>query len=219
MGFQSTNKDEYKEFILKNPEVIIESVNNYHEAKNAQQMESASDFIAKNYKVIYEDSRDARVKKGSGKIKIVEFFDYSCGYCRKMFDVLEKAFKENDDIEIVYKEFPILSKRSYILAVASSVFYNLKPNDFLAFHKDLFYLAENVSKEDLADLALKHGADKQAFSEKFDSVMSDKKYFEPSMKLAMELGVQATPVTIVNNKMIPGYVNYEQFAEVIKSQY
>ena len=50
------------------------------------------------------------------KKTIVKFFDYNCSYCKKAYFDLEKILKKNKDIKVIYKNFPILSENSILLA-------------------------------------------------------------------------------------------------------
>ena len=219
LGFQSSNQQDMQKYILENPEVLMQSVNNYHEEQKKKQQENASDIIKQSADKVYKNPNDARIIKGTGKIKLVEFYDYSCGYCKKMSATVEQALNDYNDIEVIYKEMPILGPRSTMLAAASSTFYQMKPGKFLEFHKALFNLGNNISVDSIADFAQQYGADKHLFSEKINRILSDKKHYESNIRLAMSLGIQATPVTIVNNKLIPGYLNYDQFKNIIDSQY
>ena len=50
---------------------------------------------------------------------LVEFFDYRYGYCRRVKPTLDTLLAENDDLRIVYKEFPILGPDSTVAAQAA----------------------------------------------------------------------------------------------------
>ena len=48
-----------------------------------------------------------------------QVFDYRCGYCRRVKPTLETLLAENDDLRLVYKEFPILGPESTAAAHAA----------------------------------------------------------------------------------------------------
>jgi len=77
-------KEMFKEYLIENGEVILESVNKYQgelvEKEQAAANEKAKEFV----KDI--QTRDGLAVAGNpkGDITVVEFFDYNCGYCMIM---------------------------------------------------------------------------------------------------------------------------------------
>ena len=59
---------------------------------------------------IYKD--DTPFASGKGKLTVVEFFDYNCGYCRHAFNEVLKLTDSEKDARVVFVEFPILSDKS-----------------------------------------------------------------------------------------------------------
>ncbi|MBS9476037.1 DsbA family protein [Ancylobacter radicis] len=51
-----------------------------------------------------------------GDVTIVAFFDYNCGYCRKAAPALAKLLREDGNVRLVYKDWPILSESSVVAA-------------------------------------------------------------------------------------------------------
>ena len=47
-----------------------------------------------------------------GNLTIVTFFDYNCPFCKKAEPDLERVVKEDGQICLVYKDWPILTKAS-----------------------------------------------------------------------------------------------------------
>lgn len=48
----------------------------------------------------------------NGDVTIVAFFDYNCPYCKKSAPDLARVVKEDGNIRVVYKDWPILTKAS-----------------------------------------------------------------------------------------------------------
>lgn len=57
-------------------------------------------------------TRPYRRGNPKGNITIVTFFDYNCPYCKKAEPDLERVVKEDGQIRLVYKDWPILTKAS-----------------------------------------------------------------------------------------------------------
>src|SRR5262249_37157842 len=50
----------------------------------------------------------------NGDLTIVDFFDYNCPYCKAAAKSLEKVVKDDGNIRLVYKDWPILHPTSII---------------------------------------------------------------------------------------------------------
>lgn len=51
-----------------------------------------------------------------GKVTVVEFFDYHCGYCTQLEPIIHTLLKNNKNVRFVYKEYPVLSPDSIEIA-------------------------------------------------------------------------------------------------------
>ncbi|BCP51450.1 DSBA oxidoreductase [Kaistia sp. 32K] len=49
-----------------------------------------------------------------GDVTIVAYLDYNCIYCKKSAPELERVVKEDGNIRVIYKDWPILSKSSVV---------------------------------------------------------------------------------------------------------
>src|SRR5690606_6041281 len=74
-----------------------------------------------------------------GSVVIVEFFDYNCGYCKKVVDDLAKVAEEVKDVKIVLKEFPILGAASETASRAGIAAYKLDKGKYFKFHRELMH--------------------------------------------------------------------------------
>ena len=101
-GDQSLNakqiEDIVKTTIKNNPEIIIQAVDSYQMNRAQMQKAQIADKIKELRDVITNNPKDPRVGHANPKVKIVEFFDYSCGYCRKMFTINQQLL-QNPDIQ------------------------------------------------------------------------------------------------------------------------
>src|SRR6185295_1294162 len=56
---------------------------------------------------LLNEKNDPVAGNKKGNITIVEFFDYQCSHCSNMTPVLQKIIKQNPNVRVVYKEYPI----------------------------------------------------------------------------------------------------------------
>jgi protein-disulfide isomerase len=71
----------------------------------------------------------------NGRITIVEFFDYRCKYCHEVPNLLFNLIKNNPNIRIVYRDYPLLGPASILAAEAALSAYS--QNKYLAMHRAL----------------------------------------------------------------------------------
>lgn len=53
-----------------------------------------------------------------GDVTIVEYFDYQCPYCKKVHPVLEKVVKEDGNVRLVLKDWPVFGDVSVFASQA-----------------------------------------------------------------------------------------------------
>lgn len=198
---------EIEKYILNNPKTIISSLEGYR-----QQMESAAPSANIDEKRLFGGVDDPKIGNPNAKIKIVEFFDYTCGYCRKMFSVKQKLIQTNNDILIISREIPMLSEKSAIMTRASLAAYRAAPTKYMAYQEALFNLKGRTTDADVfIRLAGSVGIDERAFKKAFDDVKKHDSIINENAELARGIGVRGTPAYIIGDELIPGYISYENF--------
>jgi protein-disulfide isomerase len=98
------------EYLLQKPEVLLEAMQvlqrkQYEDAQQTikQTQKNAAQFA----QPLFHQNNDPVSGNPNGKITIVEFFDYQCPHCVDMAPVISAILKNNPDVRVIYKEFPI----------------------------------------------------------------------------------------------------------------
>lgn len=174
-----------------------------------------------------EDLIDDDVILGDLKapVTIVEFGDYQCPFCGRMFKNVEPLLREDyiktGKVRMVYRDFAFLGPESQAAALASQC--AAEQGKFWAYHDGL-YEAEvadgkehngNLSAAFLKSLAGKLGLDQTKFNSCFDS-QKYKAEVEKDYKDGVAAGVQGTPATFINGKLVSGAVPYSSFKTLIE---
>lgn len=186
-------------YLLEHPEVIQEAVERLQAKQQTAADASAKAAIAKNRQALERDPRDF-VANPNGKITVVEFFDYNCGYCKLIAPEVLKLIEEHPDVRFVFKEFPIFGAASNSAAeVALSP--QVKPRSVE------FYKAAMTTKpldEAAIDRLLRGmGVDPAAARRAGDSAPVQQQIHDVKT-LAGEIGLEGTPAFIVGDTLIPG---------------
>ncbi|MBR1544742.1 MAG: DsbA family protein [Alphaproteobacteria bacterium] len=91
--------------MISNPEILTDTVKKLEENEKKKQMEAAKDAL-KN--ISAEDSKNAPIiGNPDGKVVIYEFYDYNCGFCKRGHAALTDVLKDEKDVKVVLKSFPI----------------------------------------------------------------------------------------------------------------
>jgi protein-disulfide isomerase len=87
---------------------------------------------------LYNPTNQAVIGNPNGKITLVEFFDYNCGYCKRALNDLARLLKDNPDLRVVLRDLPILAPSSVEAArIANAANNQLKGAKFWEFHQKL----------------------------------------------------------------------------------
>ena len=206
-----------EEFLLKNPEVILKSLENYEKKIEKNQELKNKKNIEFNKQSLFDSSNGLFSGKSSGKKVLIEFFDYNCTYCKKAHKDIEKLLKNDPEIKVIYKNFPILSEQSLKLSKISLLLAEKDHNIFNNFHNSVIEYKGMIDDEKIKNLLLDLGLDPlKIFNE------LDKKYLDDAVKkdieLAKALGLKGTPVFVINDEVIFGYVGYGELSSKLKVQ-
>jgi protein-disulfide isomerase len=203
-------KDMVKEYILANPELILEAVQTLRKKQEEAQKKAAEEAL-KTKRAELQGATDLPVAGNSkGDVTIVEFMDYRCGYCKSVKPVLDEVMRADGKIRLVLKEFPILgpaSRTASMAAVAAN-----KQGKYLAFHNALMAYPNNLTDEVIFALARQVGLDVAKLKDDMKSpeVMA---LIEKTNKLAQDLGINGTPGFIIGDQIIPGAVTAAEMKE------
>ncbi len=205
-------KELVKEYILANPELILEAVQTLRRRQEETASKQARESLKANREQVLQ-SKDLPVAGNpNGTVTIVEFFDYRCGYCKGVKPTLEQVLKSDGRIRLVYREFPILGPASRVASMAAIASH--KQGRYLAFHNALMAHTSNLSEEAIYALAKQVGLDVAKLKDDMlDPAIRD--HLDRNHKLAEQLGIRGTPAFVIGDEIVPGAVGIEEFQQRI----
>ncbi|MBS0236230.1 MAG: DsbA family protein [Proteobacteria bacterium] len=195
-------------YIEQHPEVIIKSLEEYQERKAGEMMAQLSANIKAKKADLEQKAGDPKVGPDAANVKVIEFFDYGCVFCRKMQPIMAKAMQSNPDIQVVFKEMPMFGEASTSAAKTALAIYKIDPSKYYQFHTNLMKSQNsNVSAaaiEVATGLGINADRLKQAMQDpELDKLLADNR------KLATEIGVRGAPALIVNGELFIGLMEQE----------
>ena len=204
-----------RSFIMNNPKVILNAV----QQMQAQAEEGKKSLVKKNLVTYREklvnDPSSPTSGNPNGDVIIVEFFDYRCGYCKRVLPTMLKAVKEDGNVRIVYKEFPILGPESVVASRAALAAWRLAPKKYEAFHTALMANKGSFSELKIRSIASHLSIDSDALTKGMKSNdITDS--LSRNHALARSLGISGTPAFIVGEELVPGAVDLASLKSLIK---
>jgi protein-disulfide isomerase len=203
---------EVRHILRTNPDIILEALQALQESrKGAGQAQQRAAIVA-NRTALFEDPDSFVAGNPDGDVTVVEFFDYRCPYCRQSLAVVRDLLKSDPKVRLVYKEFPILGPES--LAAARIAVAARKDPRYDALHDALMVAPSPLDDEQALQIAAGLGFDRTALAEAAKATEIDT-ILKANHTLAVTLGINGTPVFIVGNTLVPGYVSLQALQQLV----
>lgn len=218
-GNTKAKDDAIAKWIEKNPQAILDSVQKYAEEEQAkaqrEQTQRTSAAVKENLEK-FRDEKNTGVANAKGRKVIVEFFDYNCSYCKMASKALDKIAREDKNIKVVFRDFPIFGGVSETAAKYSIAVAMAEPDKFLDFHSAL--MEGNARTEEGITAALKTA---NVPVEKIKRTMRTKSKeitarLDENKRLGSLINLQGTPALIIGDEFVPGYVDAETMKSKLK---
>lgn len=216
-GLTQAQKDEVEAIVRelltkKEPEIIIKAAEAAQSKMEKAAAEKGQEAISKNLDKLLNDPTSPVGGNPKGDVTVVQFFDYSCGYCKMTEGHVEKLLDEDKNVRIVYKEFPILGDAS--VKMAETALAAVKQGKYLPFHNALLKAQKHLTESEVFDMAKSVGLD----VEKLKKDMEDPKIQEilkANHELADKLEIRGTPSFVIGGRLFPGALQLEQLKDAV----
>jgi protein-disulfide isomerase len=211
--FSASQKSEIgaiiKDYIMKNPELLRDAINELEAHDKAAEADARNKLVSDPESPIYTSPYQAVVGNQDGKVTLVEFFDYNCGYCKKMLPDIGRLIKNEPDLRVILRDYPILSDASVDAAeVAAAVRNQLKGDKFWEFHQKLLGSRGPVGRQEALAIAQGLGADMNKINQDMDAP-TVKEGLDESDRLGRDLALNGTPSYVVGDEVVVGAIGYD----------
>lgn len=206
-------EDIVREFIQKNPEVMIQSVEAYGRKQQEEEQAMANEAAVKNMDWMTKNKHHAEAGNKKGDVTIVEFFDYNCGYCKQAVPDVMELLDDDKKLRLVFIEIPILGPSS--MTAAKWALAAKEQNSYLEYHLLLMKHKGPMDEAILADYASKLKLDVDKMRIDANSPETDK-ILQENLQMSQKMGIQGTPAFIVGKEVIRGYVSKDVLAQAAK---
>lgn len=194
-----------RDWLLAHPEILPEMAERY-------QTHEAGKRLAEVRRSVERPFDGAVLGNPEGKITLVEFTDYGCGYCRQSVAEVKALLAANPDVRVVVREWPIFqgSDAAARMALAAA-----RQGKYTAFH-DAMFAAGPPSPATIAEAAKAAGLD-MAAAQEFAASPAANLELQTNIEMARKLGFEGTPSWVVGNRIFSGAVGLEGLTEAVKA--
>ncbi len=161
---------------------------------------------------------DAAMGDAKAAVTLVEFSDFQCPFCARVMPTLKRIRETyGDRVRIVWKDFPLTAIHPQAFRAAEAGQCAREQGKFWEYHDRLFANQQMLDVEFLKKYAADTGLD----AAKFSACMDTAKYgdrVQEQMGIGARLGVESTPTTFINGRLVSGAQPYEVFAAIIDEE-
>src|SRR5580704_12982114 len=150
----------------------------------------------------------------NGDLTIVEYFDYQCPYCKKVMPELAQLAKEDGNIRLVLKDWPVFGDVS--VAAAKLVLAAKYQNKYTEAHQALIGASTKLTEASIHDLLTAAGVDvARATADLQTNQKAIGDLLKRNSDQAEAFGFQGTPGFIVGTFRVPGVLEMSVFKQVV----
>ena len=209
---QSITEDQVKqlalEAILENPEIIMQAVAILQQREKEQAASGANTVRLE----VESDPNAPNLGNPEGDVTVVEFFDYNCPYCRSAGQTVQALLAADENVRVIYREWPILGDDSVMAARAALA--AREQGKYEAFHWALMNGEGRVTEAFIFKVARDLGMNVAQLEADMVSPAVEA-HIALSNALAQQLGFTGTPAFIVGDKTAPGMLNLDEITMLV----
>lgn len=211
-AFQDAVEKVVEKYILTHPEIIELTLQGLQAKRQAEERERIRGAIAARQTDLLNDPHSPTSGNPKGDVTVVEFFDYRCGYCKRVAGTLTQLQQDDANVRIVYKDYPILGEASELASRAALA--SKAQGKHLVFHEALLASEQELTRETLFTIASEVGINVEQLQKDMNSP-SIETIIERNRALARELGINGTPGFVVGTELVPGALELKDLKNLV----
>ncbi|MDT0684065.1 MULTISPECIES: DsbA family protein [Roseobacteraceae] len=202
------------EAILERPEILMQAIQLLDQREAAAQRSAAAKVLEQERDLLENDPNAPVLGNPDGDAVVIEFFDYNCPYCKRVAPDVKALVEHDEDLKVVYREWPILGDGSVFAARAALA--SREQGLYEPFHWALMELAGRADEATVMAAAEDVGLDTDKLRDDMDAAELDQ-HIETSMRLAQLLGFNGTPSFVIGDELVPGLVPLERLEDLVEA--
>ncbi len=184
-------------YINNNPDKILDAIDRFHR-------DSSKNELSSFYKDELSDFSYPTAGNKDSKIIAVEFFDYTCRYCKLIKDDIKQLIADNT-VRYVFRDLPILGNDSLRAARAALAVHFISSDKYVDFYNAALSYNGSFTESAIFEIIKSIGISEDDFnnalnqnSDKIDAMIAKSK------RLAEDLHIGGTPAIIIGDSLFIG---------------
>ena len=176
---------------------------------------AASPKVAEAIELLTTETGDPFLGNPNGSVVIYEFTDYNCGLCKRFYGTLQQVIRDDGDIKVVIKEYPIIHQTSHAAARAGVA--AQMQGVFPAFHNGMMLWRGRFDMDAILKIAAKAGADPERLRRDMQSD-AVRDIVRRTRKIGKTLKIRGTPGFVVGGKIVPGSIGLSKLKRIVAEE-
>lgn len=194
-GGNAGSSADVEKILADKPELIANAL----QLAEQKRIEAAQQAIKDNMDALTNNPNDGILGNPDGKVVLVEFFDFSCGYCHKIYPAIKNVVAKNPDLKVVAKSMTFVAPVSKYAAKAALA--AKEQGKFEAVYKGLFEAQGPLTEAKVDEIAVLSGVDLEQMKADMNSPKIEKALNDMS-DLAGKINVTGVPTLVLNGKVV-----------------
>lgn len=182
------------QYLIKNPKVLAEASQALQRQQMDEQSQKMVDAARANADKFLRHPHSPVAGNKNGDITVVAFLDYNCPYCRHMTKSLVEMITDDDNLRVVFKEFPIHGDDA-MFAAKAALAASLQ-GKYLQMHKAMMSSDKMMTKRKVLSIAKRLKLNMRKLKVDMNAPWIEAE-IENNGKLAELLEVPGTPAFII----------------------
>ena len=190
-----------EQYIRLHPEVIEQALQSLEVKRQEDEQLRIRQAIATHQEELLRDPASPVSGNLKGDVTVIEFFDYRCGYCKRVASAVTQLQKDEPGVRVVYKDFPILGEASVFGARAALA--AREQGKHQAFHEAMLASDKELTHEEVFAIAQRVGLDIKKLESDLQAP-ERQTAIDRNHALAKLLGISGTPGFVIGSELYPG---------------
>lgn len=201
-----------RDYILDNPEVVVEAIQRWQQQQQRAELEQFQSVLELREDEVFDVSDATVVGNPDGDIIVVEFMDYNCGYCRRVFPDIQQLAEQDGNVRVLFKEFPILGPGSEYASKAALA--SREQGLYAEFHNALMSADTRLDEPQVLAIAGQVGLDVDQLQRDMQNPEIDA-LIQRNHQLARDLGINGTPGFIIGDEIVRGATSLDNLKRLV----
>lgn len=191
----SVKSEEVASILENDPQMIVTALQKFEQIQRENQIKEAAKAFQDNIEELNNNANTPFVGNKDADVVLVEFFDFSCGYCKRLAPAIEQIVAANPDIKVVFKPITFVSPISKYAAQAALAAH--KQGKFMPMYKAMLESPARLTEASINETAQRLNLDMTQFAADVADSQTQNTINEVA-QLAEKVQVHGVPFLVLN---------------------